>query len=70
MNGRRQILNPIMWVTLYSNGHYSFAFFRIGDKEVAKNLVQVTFLSAIKSKDNFKGEISEKSGLSTILKIK
>ncbi len=49
---------------------YRFALPRVNDKEVAKDLVQETFLAAWRNYDNYKGEISEKNWLFTILKNK
>jgi len=49
---------------------YRYALPRVNDGEVAKDLVQDTFLAAWRNYDNFKGEISEKNWLFTILKNK
>lgn len=54
----------------YSDLLFRFAVARISDRDAAKDLVQDTFLSAWKSRDNFKGGISEKNWLFTILKNK
>jgi RNA polymerase sigma-70 factor (ECF subfamily) len=54
----------------YADQLFRFASLRINDKEVAKDLVQETFLSALRNEEAFKGEISEKNWLFTILKNK
>lgn len=58
------------WVNEYGDLLYRFAAARISDTDAAKDLVQDTFLSAWKSRDHFKGGISEKNWLFTILKNK
>ena len=64
------VLNPKLWVKQYSNTLFRYAIVRINDREIAKDLVQDTFLSALKNIENFRGEISEKNWLFTILKNK
>lgn len=70
MSESQHILKPETWVKLYSDTLFYFASARIADKETAKDLVQETFLSALRNLDNYKGEISEKNWLYTILKNK
>ena len=64
------ILNPEKWIDSYADYLYSFAYNRVSDEETAKDLVQETFLSALKARDGFKGEASEKTWLISILKRK
>ena len=64
------ILNPEKWIDSYADYLYSFAYNRVNDEEAAKDLVQETFLSALKARDGFKGEASEKTWLVSILKRK
>jgi len=64
------ILQPNLWVDLYADYLYSFAMMRTKDDAVTKDLIQDTFYSAIQNKDNFKGNSSEKTWLSAILKNK
>lgn len=64
------MLNAEKWVSDYSDILYRFALLRVNDGEVARDLVQETFLAAWRNHDNFKGEISEKNWLFTILKNK
>lgn len=63
-------LNPEKWVDNYADYLYSLALYRLGDEDEARDLVQDTFLSALKAKDSFKGEASEKTWLVSILKRK
>jgi RNA polymerase sigma-70 factor (TIGR02943 family) len=64
------LLQPEKWVILYGDYLYSLAMIRIGNKETAQDLVQETFLSAIKAKDTFNGLSSEKTWLTAILNNK
>jgi RNA polymerase sigma-70 factor (TIGR02943 family) len=43
---------------------------RVSDRDLAQDLVQDTFFSALKAKDNFEGKASEKTWLVSILKNK
>lgn len=63
-------LDATKWVTDYSDMLYRYALPRVNDREIARDLVQETFLAAWRNYDNFKGEISEKNWLFTILKNK
>jgi RNA polymerase sigma-70 factor (TIGR02943 family) len=63
-------LNTTNWVKLYADYLLRYAMFRINDKILCEDLVQETFLSALKAKDNFKGNSSEKTWLISILKNK
>lgn len=63
-------LDPASWVALYGDYLYSYCMLRINDRENAEDLVQETFISAIKAGDHFKGKSSEKTWLTAILKNK
>lgn len=63
-------LNPTNWVTLYADYLLRYAMFRLNDETQCEDLVQETFLSALKAKDKFKGNSSEKTWLTSILKNK
>lgn len=65
-----QKLNPQDWVSKYSDELFGFAYIRVSDEETARDLIQDTFLSALKNLESFKGEISEKNWLYFILKNK
>ena len=64
------ILNPEKWIDNYADYLYSYAYNRVNDAETAKDLVQETFFSALKARNGFKGEASEKTWLVSILKRK
>lgn len=63
-------LDATKWVNEYGDMLYRYALPRVNDSELAKDLVQDTFLAAWRNHDNFKGEISEKNWLYAILKNK
>ena len=63
-------LNAEKWVSDYGDMLYRFALARVNDADIAKDLVQDTFLAAWRNYENFKGEISEKNWLYAILKNK
>lgn len=64
------ILKPETWVKKYCDSLFHFAVARVGNKETAKDLIQDTFLAALRNLNSYKGEISEKNWLYTILKNK
>jgi RNA polymerase sigma-70 factor (TIGR02943 family) len=63
-------LNCNNWIEKYTDYLYSYAFYKIGKKEEAEDLVQDTFLSAFKGKEAYNGIASEKTWLLAILKNK
>src|ERR1700751_4077601 len=63
-------LNPEKWVDNYADYLYSYAIVRINDEDEARDLVQETFLSALKARAGYKGEANEKTWLVSILKRK
>ena len=63
-------IDPSQWVEAYGDRLYSYAYARLSSKELAEDMVQETFLAALHSKDNFKGESKEKTWLFSILKRK
>lgn len=67
---KNNLLNPEKWVDNYADYLYTYAVSRLNDADAARDLVQDTFLSALKAKDNFKGEAAEKTWLVSILKRK
>ena len=58
------------WVEEHGDSLYRFALSRVYDQTVAEDLVQITFLSALKGIRNFKGDCSIKTWLFSILKHK
>jgi RNA polymerase sigma-70 factor (ECF subfamily) len=65
-----QLENPEDWVDRHGDYLYRFALSRIKDPVVAEDLVQETFLAALKSKEGFKGLSSARTWLIAILKHK
>lgn len=63
-------LNPDKWVDLYADYLFNYAVSRVSTAEIAKDLVQETFLAGLKSAKNFKGEAAERTWLIAILKRK
>ncbi|WP_047246305.1 sigma-70 family RNA polymerase sigma factor [Maribacter thermophilus] len=63
-------LQPDNWVDNYADYLYNYAVGRVSNSEVAKDLVSETFLSALKSAKNFKGDAAERTWLIAILKRK
>jgi RNA polymerase sigma-70 factor (ECF subfamily) len=61
---------PEKWVDLYGDRLYRYALARVRDPEVAEDLVQDTFLAALKAKESFKGRSSVLSWMTGILKHK
>lgn len=58
------------WVVLYFDSLYSWAVYKTSSKESAEDLVQETFLVALKSFDQFEGKSTPKSWLFGILRHK
>lgn len=63
-------LDPEAWVDEHGDALFRYALFRIHDAQVAEDLVQETFLAAIRGKDGFAGRSSVKTWLFGILKHK
>lgn len=57
-------------VALYTKDLYSWAYYKTGDQSLSEDLVQDTFLAAIKSKKEFRGDSEVKTWLFGILKNK
>lgn len=66
----KESINPEQWVAAYADYLYGFALKRLQDPALCKDLVQDTFVSAIKNLPNYKGNSSEKTWLAAILKNK
>src|SRR5210317_1941926 len=63
-------LDPDHWVRNYADYLFNYAITRVDGQEIAKDLVQETFLSGVKGKDNFRGQAAERTWLISILKRK
>jgi RNA polymerase sigma-70 factor (TIGR02943 family) len=64
------ITDPSEWVKIYGDILYAYALSRVYRRELAEDLVQETFLSALKSRGNFRGQSSEQTWMISILKNK
>ncbi|MDA3905936.1 MAG: sigma-70 family RNA polymerase sigma factor [Bacteroidales bacterium] len=58
------------WVETYTQQMYKWAYHKVSDSEMAKDLVQDTFLAAAEKISSFKGESSPKTWLFSILNYK
>jgi len=67
---QNHILDPEAWVDEHGDALFRYALFRIQDAQVAEDLVQETFLAAIRGKDSFAGRSTVKTWLFGILKHK
>jgi len=63
-------LNPNKWIDLYADYLFNYTITRIDNAELAKDIVQETFFSALKSMKNYRGDASERTWLVSILKRK
>ena len=54
----------------YGDVLFGFALARVKDRETAEDIVQETFLAAVRARERFKGQSSEKTWLFGILKHK
>lgn len=63
-------LNPKEWVKKHADYLFRYAIMRVRDEDIAHDLVQDTFLSALKAMDKFKEKSSERTWLTAILKHK
>jgi len=66
----KHTLNPDKWIDLYADDLFYYAVTRVDGHDLAKDLVQETFFSGIKGKDNFRGQAAERTWLVSILKRK
>ncbi len=63
-------LEPQKWVERYGDYLFSYAIGRVNDSGKAEDLVQETFLAALKARDRFRGASTERTWLTSILKRK
>ncbi|NOY23070.1 MAG: RNA polymerase sigma factor [Acidobacteria bacterium] len=62
--------DPKQWVEKHGDYLYRFALLRVHNPQIAEDMVQETFLAALKSNANFEGRSSERTWLTGILKNK
>lgn len=66
----KKTLDTRKWVENYGDYLFSLARYKLNDTELARDLIQETFFSAIKAIDTFRGDCSEKTWLVRILNNK
>jgi RNA polymerase sigma-70 factor (ECF subfamily) len=62
--------NPERWVDDHGDVLYRYALARVRDATVAEDLLQETFVAALKAQEGFAGQSSERTWLTGILKHK
>jgi len=70
MEQHEQQINANEWVDQYADVLFNYANVRLNDADLSKDLVQDTFISALKALDNFQQKSSVKTWLFSILKRK
>ncbi len=70
MTKTEEIIDTSKWVDDYSDALYSYAYYRVNDRELAYDFVQETFYSALKAIDRFEKKSSVKTWLFSIIKRK
>jgi RNA polymerase sigma-70 factor (ECF subfamily) len=68
--GNPERIDPSDWVDSYGDYLFRYALLRLRDRSVAEDLVQETFLAALKNQGSFSGNSSEATWLVGILKHK
>ena len=66
----KHVLQPEKWIDFYADYLFNYTISRVNDVEIAKDLVQETFLAGLKSAKNYKGDAAERTWLIAILKRK
>jgi len=64
------VLEPKNWVNQHADYLFKYAFVRIRDQDLAKDIVQETFLAGLKGLSGFSGRSTERTWLTAILKHK
>lgn len=67
---QKEKIDTSEWVDAYADLLFNYANVRVNDHDLAKDLVQDTFISALKGIDGFQGKSSVKTWLFSILKRK
>lgn len=63
-------LDPERWVDEYGDYLLRFALARVGNRDTARDLVQETFLAALRARHHYAGRATERTWLTGILKNK
>ena len=67
---RKRKLDIELWVNKYSDYLYRYALIRVGNEDLAKDMVQETFLTGMKNYESFKKKSKEITWLVGILRNK
>lgn len=59
-----------MWVDKYGDSLFHFAFLKLHNREAAEDIIQDTFIAALNSIPQFRGDCQEKTWLFSILRHK
>lgn len=62
--------DPKGWVDAHGDRLFRYALSRVRDESAAEDLIQETFLTALKARDKFKGDSSELTWMTGILRNK
>lgn len=62
--------DPAAWVDAHGDRLFRYALSRVSDSAAAEDLIQDTFITALKSRDRFKGDSSELTWMTGILRNK
>ncbi len=62
--------SPNEWVDLHGDALYRFALIRVRDHAVAEEIVQETFLAALRAQGTFAGQATERTWMTGILRNK
>jgi len=62
--------DPNTWIDSYADRLYRYALSRVRDESSAEDLIQETFIAALRSRDRFKGDSSELTWMTGILRNK
>ncbi|MEX0986909.1 MAG: sigma-70 family RNA polymerase sigma factor [Bacteroidales bacterium] len=67
---KKHTLDAHSWMDRYADYLFNYAIVRLSDPELAADAVQDTFLSALRAREQFQGNSTEKTWLTSILKRK
>jgi len=70
MSDLKSNIDPNLWIANYGDLLFNYASSRVRTPEIAEDIIQDTFISALKSMKNFRGDSTEKTWLFAILKRK
>lgn len=68
MSAQPHTLDPSTWIERYGNELFRYAIQRLRNEEDAEDVVQDTFLTAWRTRNSYRGDLSERNWLYTILK--